>query len=638
MENTPSRPFIPYAKPSIGDEEINEVVDTLRKGWLTTGKKTQQFEDNFKQYVGTPFALAVNSCTAALHLALIVAGVKEGDEVITTPLTFAATGEVILYLKAKPIFVDVDPETYNLDPSKIEEKITSRTKAILPVHFAGLPCEMDAIIDIAKKYNLKVIEDAAHAVGSLYKGKKIGTIGDITTFSFYATKNLATGEGGMITSMNQTYQDPLTILRLHGLSKDAWKRYTGAGSWRYEILEQGYKYNLSDIHSSLGIHQLAKLDSFNKTRQVYSSLFDNAFSSIPEITLQKIEDYMVHSRHLYPIQVDFSSLCITRDEFIEILKEKQIGTSVHFIPLHMHRLYQNLFNYAEGDFPVSEKISDNIVSLPLYPEMSEEEVGYVSNTVSKIIEESRIPLKKPKVVAIVAARMNSTRMYGKPMKLVTSKSIIELCIERLKTCSRIDEIVIATSDKEENKVFFNLAEKLGVRYYVGDEEDVLDRFHKCALTFGADHIVRATSENPLMYIENLAGLIEQHIEKGSDFSYTDKLPLGCFVEVISRTALQKSCKFGENKHHSELVTLFINENKDQFIIHRVEAQIPLQRMNYRLTVDTELDLKLMRLIYQHFENGEEYIPLQDAVTFLDQNPELVEINSSIPVGEARVWK
>ena len=347
---------------------------------------------------------------------------------------------------------------------------------------------------------------------------------------------------------------------------------------------------------------------------------------------------MVHSRHLYPIQVDFSSLSITRDEFIEILKEKQIGTSVHFIPLHIHRLYKNLFNYAEGDFPISEKISENIVSLPLYPEMSEEDVKYISNTVLKIIEESRIPLKKPKVVAIVAARMNSTRMYGKPIKLVTSKSIIELCIERLKTCSRIDEIVIATSDKEENKVFFEIAERLGVKYYVGDEEDVLDRFHKCALTFGADHIVRATSENPLMYIENLADLIEQHIEKSSDFSYTDKLPLGCFVEVISRSALQKSCEFGENKHHSELVTLFINENKEQFKIHKVEAQIPLQRMKYRLTVDTEQDLKLMKLIYQHFDNGEKYIPLQDAVTFLDQHPELVEINSSIPVGEARVWK
>jgi dTDP-4-amino-4,6-dideoxygalactose transaminase len=374
--------FIPFALPSIGEEEINEVVDTLRKGWLTTGEKTHLFEEQFAAYIGAP-SVAVNSCTAALHLALIVANIQPGDEVITTPFTFAATGEVIAYMNAKPVFVDIDPATYNIDPRKIEEKITPKTKAIIPVHYGGNPCDMDAINAIAKKHNLIVIEDAAHAVGATYKGKMIGTIADLTAFSFYATKNLATGEGGMITTHNKAFEDRLRILRLHGISKDAWKRYTQAGTWKYEILEQGYKYNLTDMASSLGIHQLKKLNSFNATREKYAKMFTDAFKSVPKITLQKTTPNATHVWHLFTIQLDPS---IDRDNFIEQLKQKNIGASVHFIPLHLHPFYQKTYHYKPGDFPVAERVYNGIISLPLFPAMSEEQVHYVANTVKELLK------------------------------------------------------------------------------------------------------------------------------------------------------------------------------------------------------------------------------------------------------------
>ncbi len=625
------RPFIPFALPSIGEEEINEVVDTLRKGWLTTGEKTALFEQRFKEYIGAEAAIAVNSCTAALHLALVVANIQPGDEVITTPFTFAATGEVITYLGAKPIFVDIDQATYNIDPKKIEEKITTRTKAIIPVHFAGLPCEMDEIMAIAKKHNLIVIEDAAHAVGATYKGKKIGTIADMTAFSFYATKNLATGEGGMITTDNTKFDERLRILRLHGISKDAWKRYTQAGSWKYEILEQGYKYNLTDVASAIGIHQLAKLNEFNAIREKYAQIYTEAFRSIPEITLQEVTPYSKHAWHLFTICLDQS---LDRDNVIEELKKRQIGASVHFIPLHLHPFYRKQHGYKKGDFPVAEKVSEGIISLPLYPAMSQEEITYVADAVKEIIETNR---KKTKIVAIVTARMNSTRMYGKPMKLVQDKPIIEWCIERLQSCKKIDQVVIATSTKHENKVFISLANKLGIGYYAGDEEDVLDRFVQCAKKFGADHIVRATSENPLMYVEELDELLQSHLSTGADFTYTDKLPLGCFIEIISAKALQKSHEEGQKKHHSELVTLFINEHPEQFKINKHIAPKGLQRPDYRLTVDTEADVKLMQIIFDKLRNNRAWIPLQEVVDLLDKEQDLVKINSNIPVGESRIW-
>ena len=378
--------FLHPFKHSIGQEEIDEVVDTLKSDWITTGPKTFKFEEIFFEYVNSKYAIAVNSCTAALHLAVIALGIGNCDEVITTPYTFAATAEVVINANAKPVFVDVEKDTYNIDPAKIEEKITDKTKAIIVVHYAGHACEMDKIMEIAEKYDLYVIEDAAHAIGSKYKDKKIGSIGDATCFSFYATKNITTAEGGMITTNRGDLADKMRILSLHGISKDAWKRYSSEGSWYYEIAYSGYKYNMSDLQASIGIHQMKKLDQMQKRREEIADMYNKSFGQIPQITIPTVKSYATHAWHLYPIQVNSDLLSINRNEFIEALKAENIGTSVHFIPLHLHPYYKEKYGFKGDDFPNAESLYQNEISLPIYPNMEDKDVEDVISAVKKIID------------------------------------------------------------------------------------------------------------------------------------------------------------------------------------------------------------------------------------------------------------
>jgi UDP-4-amino-4,6-dideoxy-N-acetyl-beta-L-altrosamine transaminase len=378
--------FLPPFKHSIGEDEINEVVDTLNSDWITTGPKTFKFEDIFSKKVNSKYAIAVNSCTAAMHLAIVALGIKNGDEVITTPYTFAATAEVIINANAKPVFVDVEKDTYNIDPTKIEDKITDKTKAIVVVHYAGHACEMDKIMDIAKKYDLYVIEDAAHAIGSKYKDKMIGSVADVTCFSFYATKNITTAEGGMITTNDGDLADKMRILSLHGISKDAWKRYSSEGSWYYEILYSGYKYNMSDLQASIGIHQLKKLDQMQKRREEIVDKYNKSFNGISQITTPTAKSYTKHAWHLYPIQINEDLLTINRNEFIKALKAENIGTSVHFIPLHIHPYYKEKFDFKSSDFPNAFSLYNNEISLPIYPKMEDKDVEDVIFAVEKIID------------------------------------------------------------------------------------------------------------------------------------------------------------------------------------------------------------------------------------------------------------
>jgi len=378
--------FLHPFKHSIGKEEIDEVVDTLKSDWITTGPKTFKFEEIFFEYVNSKYAIAVNSCTAALHLAVVALGIGNGDEVITTPYTFAATAEVVINSNAKPVFVDVEKDTYNIDPAKIEEKITDKTKAIIVVHYAGHACEMDKIMEIAEKYDLYVIEDAAHAIGSKYKDQKIGSIGDATCFSFYATKNITTAEGGMITTNRGDLADKMRILSLHGISKDAWKRYSSEGSWYYEIAYSGYKYNMSDLQASIGIHQMKKLDQMQKRREEIADMYNKSFGQIPQITIPTVKSYATHAWHLYPIQVNSDLLSINRNEFIEALKAENIGTSVHFIPLHLHPYYKEKYGFKGDDFPNAESLYKNEISLPIYPNMEDKDVKDVISAVKKIID------------------------------------------------------------------------------------------------------------------------------------------------------------------------------------------------------------------------------------------------------------
>ena len=381
--------FIPFHKPEIGEDEIHSVVETLKSGWLTTGAKAKSFEEDFARYLGCKHAVAVNSGTAALHLALDAIGTKEGDDVIVPTMTFAATAEVVLYFKANPVLVDCEPHTLNIDPRQIEAAITPRTKAIIPVHMGGHPCAMDQILEIARHYHLRVIEDAAHALPAVYHGKKVGTISDITCFSFYATKTITTGEGGMATTESAEWANRMRMMSLHGISLDAWDRYTDKGSWYYEIIHPGYKYNLTDIAAALGIEQLKRCDRFYEARRRIAALYDDAFAELPELQIPSRAPSLQHAWHLYIIQLNLEQLRIGRNEFIELLKKENIGTSVHFIPLHLHPYYRDAFGYRPENFPNASTVFQRIISLPLYPKLNEADAQRVIETVRTLVKTHR---------------------------------------------------------------------------------------------------------------------------------------------------------------------------------------------------------------------------------------------------------
>ncbi|HSW98157.1 MAG TPA: DegT/DnrJ/EryC1/StrS family aminotransferase [Candidatus Saccharimonadales bacterium] len=381
--------YIHYAQPVFGKEEKDEVLAALDSGWVTLGPRTKDFEERIKKYVGSKYAIAVTSCTAALHISLLAAGIEKGDEVITTIFTMAATPNTIIHSGATPVFVDIDPQTLNINPDLIEAKITKNTKAIMPMDYGGQPCNYDQLRKIAKKHNLILIEDAATAIGAEYKGKKIGAISDLTCFSFHPVKNMSTGDGGVVTTNNEQYAGRLSELRLHGMSKDAWKRHSAAGSWLYDIVDAGFKYNMTDISAALGIHQLAKLDGFIKTREKYAALYDKAFSQIPEIITPYVGKNIKHARNIYSIQLETSMLKIDRNAFMEELKEAGIGATVYYIPLYLFTYYKKNFDIDKKMFPVTDKTFEGLISLPLYPGMSEDDVTYIIETIGALVKKYR---------------------------------------------------------------------------------------------------------------------------------------------------------------------------------------------------------------------------------------------------------
>jgi dTDP-4-amino-4,6-dideoxygalactose transaminase/lipopolysaccharide/colanic/teichoic acid biosynthesis glycosyltransferase len=380
---------IPFFAPSIGEDEVQSVVETLRSGWLTTGPKVKRFEEGFAERVGSRHAIAVNSATSALHLALEAVGVSSGDEVLVPTMTFASTAEVVLHLGAKPVLVDCRPDTLCIDAGRIEEKTTARTKAIVPVHYGGQPCDMDRVLAVADPHHLKVIEDAAHALPARYGDRVVGTIGDVTCFSFYANKTITTGEGGMITTEDDRLAERMRIMSLHGISKDAWKRFSAEGSWYYEILAPGYKFNMTDVAASLGIHQLAKCDRFWEGRRRCAELYDAGFADVDEVTVPHVELNVQHAWHLYVVQLQLDRLRIDRNTFIRELNQAGVGTSVHYTPLHMHPYYRETFGYQPEDLPVAKAVYERIISLPIYPTLSHADAQYVVDTVKRIVAANR---------------------------------------------------------------------------------------------------------------------------------------------------------------------------------------------------------------------------------------------------------
>ena len=376
--------FLVFGSPKIEQEEIDEVVECLKSGWIGTGPRVNKFENAFCDYIGSKYAIALNSCTAALHLSMLVSGVSTGDEVITTPMTFAATANAILHAGAKPIFVDVEKDSMNIDPFLIEKAISPKTKAILPVHFAGRPCNMDHIMEIAQKNNLLVIEDAAHAVEAKYKGKKIGNIGDMTCFSFYVTKNLVTGEGGMITTNNEEWSKKIKIRALHGMTSDARMRYANKNYKHYQVIAPGFKYNMMDIQASLGIHQLKRLDkNFDRRKEIWN-IYNKAFENLP-ITTPSEEKDTVHGRHLYTLLLDLDNLKISRDEFLGEIVRENIGVGVHFISLHLQPYFKETFGLKKDDFPNSAFISERTISIPFSAKLTEKDVQDVINAITKVL-------------------------------------------------------------------------------------------------------------------------------------------------------------------------------------------------------------------------------------------------------------
>ena len=382
------RDYLPFSPPLIGEEEIGEVVDTLRSGWITTGPKTRRFENEFASYLSAPSALALNSCSGGLHIALVAIGVGLDDEVITTPMTFAATVNVIEHVGARPVLVDVEPDTLTIDPVHVEAAITPRTRAIIPVHYAGHPADMEPIHELAQANDLVVLEDAAHALPASYKGRRIGSGGNPVAFSFYATKNLTTGEGGMLTGEPE-FLARARVLGLHGLSHDARARFQQRRSWYYKIQMPGFKYNMTDIQASLGLWQLRKLDRFQQRRRAVVAAYNEAFAGEEALELPTERSEVEHAWHLYVLRLRLDELRIGRDEFIEELAARKIGTSVHFIPIHLHPYYRGKYGYTPFQFPVAYENYKRMISLPLNPRLDEQDVADVVDAVLHVVHTHR---------------------------------------------------------------------------------------------------------------------------------------------------------------------------------------------------------------------------------------------------------
>ena len=386
--------FLHFAPPLIGDEEIDEVVRTLREGWITTGPRAQRFESEFAELVGAPAALALNSATSAMHVALAAIGVGEGDEVVTTTMTFTSTVHVIEHQRARPVLVDVEPDTLNIDPKKIEAAISSTTKAIMPVHLYGHPADMDPIYDLAQRHGLAVIEDAAHSLPARYRDRLIGApkqgfeFPNLVAFSFYATKNVTTGEGGMLTGSEELL-DKARVWSLHGMSRDAFQRYTSDGSWRYDVVSPGFKYNMPDIQAAIGLHQLKRLESMQRRRRAIVAQYDEALGQLEELERPVERPEVESAWHIYLLRLRPERLRIDRSAFIEELRRRNIGTSVHFIPVHEHTYYRERYGWRPDDFPVAHHEFERMLSLPLSPAHTDQDVADVIEAVTEVIRANR---------------------------------------------------------------------------------------------------------------------------------------------------------------------------------------------------------------------------------------------------------
>ncbi len=623
---------IPYATQWIGEDDIKDVSEALRADYLTQGPRVAEFEKKVAEYCGAKYAVAVNSGTSALHAACFAAGISPGDEVITSPITFVASANCILYCGGKPVFADVQENTINIDPEEIAKKITKKTKAIIPVHFAGHPCDLEEIHAIAKRNDIIMIEDAAHAMGASYKESKIGSsrYSDMTILSFHAVKHITTGEGGMILTNKKDYYEKLLMFRSHGITRDTSKLTNKKeDDWYYEMQLLGFNYRITDFQCALGIQQLRKLEDFIKKRREIVENYNNAFEIFEEITIPTEPSYVKSSWHLFTIRVREA-----RKRIFKALREKGIGVNVHYIPVYWQPYYQKL-GYKKGICPRAEKYYEQAITLPLYPRMKDTEIKYVIDMVKEAIKPNDYFYERAKVGVIVQARMGSTRLPGKVMLPLAGKPVLYRVIERLADCRTTNKIVIATTKKRRDDPIVSLAKKMGVEFYRGSEEDALSRYYETATNFNFDIIVRVTSDCPLIDPEILDEMVMRFKELNSKDGHCDYLsntlkrtfPRGLDIEIFWYDVLQRAHIEAKNPHYREHVTLFINENPNKFKL--VNYSSPDDSSKYRCTIDEEDDYQLIYEIYDQLYFARPKFRFEDILKIFKEQPNLFLINKHV---------
>jgi len=614
---------IPYSTMIPDEEDIKAVVETLKSGWLATGPRIKEFEETFAKFVGAKYAVAVSSGTAALHLACLAAGLKEGDELITSPMTFAASANCALYCGAKPVFVDINEDGL-INAEKIEEKITSKTKIIIPVHYSGLPCDMDSIRDIAKKNNLIVIEDACHAVGAKYKDSKIGDCkySNMSIFSFHPVKHITLGEGGLITTNSKELYDKLMSIRNHGMIHEKEKMSTkDGGDWFHEMQSLGFHYRNTDIQGALGVSQLKKISSFIDKRRQIAKKYSEELGELEEVELIGETPDKYNTYHLSVLKVKSSRI---RRELFDYLKKNNIFCQIHYIPVYHHPYYQKL-GYKKGLCPNAEEFYEKIISIPNFPQLSDKAQEKVIEKIKEFFELKR---KIGKTGIIIQARIASSRLPKKVLKNISGQPMLKHIVERCMK-SNVDEVIVATSINSENNEIEELCKRENYNLFRGSEENVLDRFYETAKKFGLDTIIRICADDPLIDPETINRTLEEFRKENFDYLSNVKLrsfPRGLDVEVFSFKSLERAHFTAKEIPEREHVTMFIYGNPEMFEIGGIEADGIFRRPNLRLCVDTKEDLKLMKILYNKFYKNDEIVDIRKVIEFLDENSEISKMN------------
>ena len=612
---------IPYSTQEIDESDEKAVLETLRSGWLTQGPRIKEFEEKFSEFVGSKFAVAVPNGTAALHLACLACDLKEGDEMITTPMTFAASANCALYCGAKPVFADIGEDGL-IEPEEIKKKITEKTRVIIPVHYAGLPCRMDEIYEIAKKNNLIIIEDACHAVGSKYKDKKIGACdySDMSIFSFHPVKHITTGEGGMITTNSKEIYEKLIKLRTHGITGDRSKFINeDQGGWYHEMQDLGFNFRITDLQCSLGISQLKRVGDYIKKRRDIARRYEEAFEDMGEVNVIKEGHGQYNSFHLSVIKVDSAK---TRRELYDYLKENNILCQVHYLPVYHHPYYQRL-GYKKGLCPRAERFYERILSIPNYPKLSIEQQERVIVKIKEFFNRRNLG----KVGAVIQVRMASSRLPGKAMMKISGRPILKHVVERVKMSS-VDEVIIATSVEQSNDEIEKFCKAEGYSCFRGSENDVLSRYFDASKKHRLDTVIRICADDPLIDPKTIDILLNEF--KKNNFDYLSNVkersfPRGLDVEIFKFSALEKAYNLAKLGPEREHVTLFIYSNPHLFKIGNVVANGKLRRPHLRLCVDTVDDFKLMKLIFNRLYRND-FVEIGEVIDFLDRNPDIAWIN------------